>query len=457
MSTVQSTSPRTKAVPGEPRVLVIGAGLAGLTAARLLHDSGFDVVVLEARHRLGGRVWTDREVFGVPCERGATWIHRAEYNPVTTLCRRMGLRVALPSEPRSCAWVNKRALPIPSLVRHAWRGVARAGMTFTARYARTWLLRRLGRDADISVEAAVQPWPQDPRLPSLDRLLVSWGVGMVEAIFGAPADILTVRSLDPRELRGSNATILDGYDRLVHTLAQGIDIRLSTPVRTVVYDEHGVFLHTDHGAFQGDGVIVTVPLGVLKAGIPRFDPPLDEEKWTALRRIGYGDEGVLNKICLKFPRRFWPTQCDRFLLLPEDTPCRGCFGVWIDKEHLWGQPILETFLAGHAATAWDREGRDEAVVDAALRVLRRAFPGQVPDPEAYMVTRWLSDPWARGSFAYEKVGTRDEDWEVLARPIGARVYFAGEGVDRINYGTVEGAILTGERAARAIQRSLRRL
>ncbi len=452
MSLRASPSPHPVRLPGAPRVLVIGAGLAGLTAARLLHDAGFEIVVLEARPRIGGRIWTDRDMFGVPCERGATWIHRAEYNPVTTLCRRMGLRVVLPSEPRSCAWVNGSAWPIATLVRRAWRGVARAGVTFTARYAHTWLLRRLGRDVDISVEAAVHPWPQDPRLSPLDRLLVSWGVGMIEAIFGAPADILTVRSLDPRELRGSNATILDGYDRLVHLLAQGLDIRLSTPVRTIVHDAHGVFLHADHAAFQGDAVIVTVPLGVLKAGIPHFDPPLGEEKQQALDRIGYGDEGVLNKICLKFPRRFWPTECDRFLLLPEDTPCRGCFGVWIDKEHLWGAPILETFLAGHAATTWDREGRDDAVVAAALRVLRRAFPGRVPDPEAYMVTRWLSDPWARGSFAYEKVGTRDEDWEILARPINDRVYFAGEGVDRMNYGTVEGAMLTGERAARAIQR-----
>ena len=452
MTALWSLHPRKKVITGLPRVLVVGAGLAGLTAARVLHDTGFDVVVVEARHRIGGRVWTDRDLFGVPCERGATWIHRAEFNPMTTFAHNLGLSVALPSEPRSCAWVDNRAWPIPTLVRRSWRGVLRAGTTFAARYARVWLARRLGREADLSVEAAVDPWHRTDRLPRRDRSLVIWGVGMVEAIFGAPADVLTVRSLDPRELRGSNATVVGGYDQLVHALAQGLDIRLGDPVRTVAYDERGVFLHTDHGALRGDLAVITVPLGVLKAGLIRFDPPLDSARRTALQRIGFGDEGVLNKICLKFPRRFWPTTCDRFMLLPEDNACRGCFGVWIDKEHLWGQPILETFLAGHLATRWDREGMDEAVVAAALRVLRKAFPGRVPEPEAYMVTRWLSDPWARGSFAYEKVGTRGEDWDALTRPLGDRVYFAGEGVERMDYGTVEGALLSGERVARAIHR-----
>ncbi len=434
-----------------PKVIVVGAGIAGLTAARLLHDTGFQVTVLEARARIGGRIWTTQRL-GVQCELGASWIHRAEFNPLTSLCRHLGISLLLPAERGTYAWVNGHRVPLSDLVWQARRGVARAGLALAWHYMRAVLGWRLGRPYDISVAAAVTPLLRNGHLPPLDRALLTWGLGMVESIFGAPADQITIRSLDPRELRGHNALPLGGYAQIVEAMAEGVDIRLNTPVEAVAIDSQGVTVHTREGTLTADVVIVTVPLGVLRSGVITFDPPLPSSYHHAMRRIGYGGDAVLNKIWLRFPARFWPEDCQRIVALPDQHLCSGCFVTWIDKQHVTGAPVLETFLSGYRAAQWDREGADEDVVEAGLRVLRASFPGGVPDPVDFFVTRWLSDPWTRGSFAYEHVGTHPVDWQVLQRPVGNRLFLAGEATDQENYGTVEAGLLSGERAARDVHR-----
>lgn len=430
---------------GLPRALVVGAGMSGVVAARLLHDTGFAVTVLEARNRLGGRIWTD-ESLGVPCDLGASWIHGAEDNPLTVWCRNRGIPLAMPSEEGSCVWVRGHRVRLRSLLWQARAGVARAGLAFAAAYARLHLGRSLGHDGDLSVGQVLRPYLQDARLRPLDRAVLRWMVGMVESVYGAPADELSLRALDPGELRGTNAVPAGGYRRLIEDAARGPDIRLNTPVRALAYGPDGVVAHTDAGPFAADLAVITVPLGVLREGGIGFDPPLELRRQEAMARVGYGGRAVLNKVVLRFRTRFWPKGCQRLVVLPEDEERRGCFGIWIDKEHLTGVPVLEGFLSGVVAAAWDADTCDEALCEAALAALRRAFPA-VPDPVGYQVTRWLSDPWARGSYSFERVGGRKGDREQIARPVADRLYFGGEATHPEHYGTVQGALLSGERAA----------
>lgn len=435
-----------------PRVLVVGAGIAGLTAARLLHDTGFEVTVLEARERLGGRIWTSSD-FGVPSERGATWIHRAEFNPLTPLCRRLGIDLLIPAEQGTYTWLNGHRLPLTTVLWRARGHLARAGVLLGWHYTRAALGARLGRPHATSVADALRPLTENTNATSFGGTFIRWGMGMLESIFGAPADDISVRCLDPRELRGHNALPLGGYAQLVERLAEGLDVRYTTPVEAIAYSSQGVVVHTRQGTFTADAVVVTVPLGVLRDGIIQFDPPLPARRLAAMNRIGFGRNAVLNKLWLRFPHRFWPEDCQRIVTLPDNNPCTGCFATWIDKQHVTGLPILETFLSGHQATRWDRDQADEEVVEAGLRVLRRAFAGRVPDPVDYFVTHWLSDPWALGSFAYERPDTHPQDWEEIRRPLQNRVFFAGEATDEDNYGTVEGGLLSGERAAREVHRT----
>ncbi len=202
-----------------PRVLVIGAGMAGLVAARLLHDSGFAVTVLEARARLGGRTWTDSSL-GVPIDLGASWIHGADHNPLTDWCRAIGVPLAYaPTGSRRFKEAG-RTLRLPAIARRAWRGLAAA--SWAAGRAQIKSLR-VGRPASLG--SVMEPLIADGRLPHFDRRFLAWITSAGESVEGAPADLIDLRNWYPAEANGINALPVGGYVQLVSDAAEGLDVR----------------------------------------------------------------------------------------------------------------------------------------------------------------------------------------------------------------------------------------
>ena len=227
-------------------------------------------------------------------------------------------------------------------------------------------------------------------------------------------------------------------------------MRLGCAVGVVAHGEGGVTLHTQTGPFSADAAVVTVPLSLLKTGRLLFEPPLPQAKQAAIAAIGFGGDAVLNKLFLRFPHRFWPDMQDRCVALPEAPPQRGFFSNWVNVEPLLGQPVLVGFVSGSTAARLDREAGDTVIVDAAMRSLRRMFGRRIPDPSGYQLTRWLSDPWAGGSYSYAHLGSTDADRRLYAAPVGGRVFFAGEATTGHDYGTVHAALLSGWRAAHEV-------
>lgn len=436
---------------GLPRVLVVGSGMAGLVAARLLSDTGFPVVVLEARKRLGGRIWTD-DSLGASCDLGASWIHGADTNPLTVWCRSLGIKLIFSQKDRTRFYDGGHCRKLTELLWQARRGLLRAGMAFSKSYGLQRIRKLLGYGGDMSFQMAVEPALNDPLIRAEDPNVLPWLVAMVESVHGAPADQLSLLEFDPVEMRTMNAVPLGGYEQLIRDAAMGLDIRLNSEITRIAYGGDGVVASTNDGSFSADIVVVTVPLGVLKSGGLRFDPPLDVAKDTAIDRIGYGGQAVLNKIALRFPTRFWPGKSEMLAALPANTQQRGVFPVWTDLTPLTGVPMLVGFTSGYIAAKWDREKSDPEAYEQALNVLRRMFSSEIPEPEAYLLTHWLSDPWSRGSYSYSAVGGNERDRRCLAEPVAERLFFAGEATHVMHYGTVEGALLSGEREARRIHR-----
>lgn len=432
----------------QARVLVIGAGMAGLTAARILHDTGMQVTVLEARERLGGRTWTDDST-GLPYDLGASWIHGADDNPLSEWAAAIGLPLVFTPTSRRRFYQDGNWRSQQELMRAYWRGVSIAAL-------RIWLAGRQSqrqrqmRQHAVALAGVIGPLLENPSLPLADRRFLAWVVSTSEGVQGAPAEAIDLSEWYPREATGVNAMPLGGYRRLVEDVAAGLDVRLSCPVGVVAYNEQGVTLHTQAGPLHGDAVIVTVPLSLLKTGRLLFDPPLPPDKQTAIAAIGFGGDAVLNKIFLRFPARFWPPMEDRCVALPETPSQRGCFSNWVNLEPVLGQPVLGGFASGHMAAYLDREANDQAIVDAAMRSLRRMFGRRIPDPSGYQLTRWLSDPWACGSYSYAHPRSSDEDRRRYAAPVAERLFFAGEGTSAQDYGTVQAALLSGHRAAQAV-------
>lgn len=431
------------------KVIVIGAGMAGLVAARLLHDSGCQVTVLEARNRLGGRIWTD-ERWGVPCDLGASWVHGADNNALSNWCRTVGIDLAVTSDETRFVVANGQFQEEAHVQSRAWRSRLYANRAIKRHSARITRDLANGRTPNISLADALEPLLHSRRLRPLDRRVLAWRVSMAEGVQGAPADQLDLREWFPKETTMVNAMPRGGYGQLIRDAAQGLTIQLNQAVQAIVYDDFGVTVTTAEGTYQGDVAVVTVPLGILRSGKLRFDPPLPPAKTQAIARIGYGGDGVLNKLLLRFARPFWPETRNRFLSLLTEPDRRGIFTSWISLTPMVQEPILMTFTDGYTGANFDRTATDEEVVKQALFTLQRMFGSSVPEPVDYIFTRWLSDTWALGSYSYPAVGNSSQDRLTYAEPVADRLYFAGEATHLTHYGTVHAALVAGEQAAQQI-------
>ena len=374
------------------RVVVVGAGMAGLVAARLLHDSGCQVTVLEARARVGGRTWTDDRL-GAPLDLGGSWVHGVEGNPLALWCEKLGIPLVesnadrLLIDDRASERTRDGQRRRAVLGRIAFRGAIAWNSWKSKAMSRVWGPR------SISVKQAVDPLLSAPWLPLMDRLIIT--------------------------------TFVEGSEGVTAILQSGEKI-------------------------AADRAVVTVPIGLLRAGLPTFDPPPPVDQQVAIGRLGYG-AGVLGKIYLRFPHAFWPDKSKWFGRLPDSPQKRGTFNTFVSHLDETGLPILLSFANGHTAARLDRTASDEEVKEVAMTSLRKMFGGNVvPEPEAFVFPRWLSDPWSRGGYSYPGVGSPTEDRESHARPLGDRVFFAGEATEPVEYGTVHAALWSAEMAAEAI-------
>lgn len=418
-------------------VVVVGAGIAGLAAAGELARAGLETVVLEARRRIGGRVVTDRSS-GVALNLGAAWIHGARDNPIAEIVARHGLRTA-PTDHLAIAVVDpeRGALSERETLREVKRVITMANELIG-------IAPTLGED--VSVEEVVRDrWRDaDPALARTIRLALRW---MTIVMAADPARLSGKHWGQDDDDLGPDLFMVDGYDRVAEVLARGLDVRMDQVVRRIAQDAHGVTVETDERAFSGEAAVVTLPLGVLQEGSVVFEPALPEEKRRAIARLGMG---VLNRVSLRFERAFWPEAHPHIVPLVDDTgPIAGFHNLLA----YGSSATLDAWTAGDAARKLERE-TDARVAEIAMALLRRTFGRAVPDPVGVHVTRWLRDPFARGSYSYLPVGASGRDYELAAAPAG-RLAFAGEHTSRAHPSTVHGAYLSGIRAAEELIGSVR--
>ena len=439
-------------------VVVIGAGAAGLAAARVLHDADIDVVVLEARDRIGGRIFTRRDsATPVPIELGAEFIHG------TAKDLERVLRDAL--------------IPTIDVGGQRWttmRGGLRPLDDFWERLDR--VMRHLPRaKRDRSFHDFLTARPGGRRLAP-ERALARQ---FVEGFHAADPRVISARALasngsprgDVREQRIGR--VVGGYDRVINALCAPIAdaIQASTIVTAIQWKRGRVTIDARHAdgrrraPLTATAAIVAVPLGVLKAapaqpGAIRFIPEL-RQKQAALDRLAVG---FVLRVTLRLSEAFWASdwfakqvQNDEldtlsFLYTSDDD-----FPVWWTAYPLRA-PVMVGWRGGPRAHQLAQLPPDK-VQATAVASLSRQFG--VPAArlrsmvEGAWMHDWEHDPFARGAYSYQKVGGTDAP-TVLARSIQRTLFFAGEATDSEGgTGTVDGAIATGERAARQVLRSLR--
>ena len=427
------------------RVLVLGAGMAGISAARALADSGYSVTVLEARDVTGGRIRTDTSL-GAPIDLGASFIHGSKGNPLVALANRYGI-ATYDTDQAEDLFVNAAGASISSSVMN------QAEREYGSLVKRLLAIQDgLSKDRSIgSVSGTLLKRIRQRRgaaIGDMVNFLVRSEIGIE---VGADLNQMSLKYFDEDEaFGGSDLLLKPGYISLINGLSQGLDIRFNQLVRGIAWSSSGVRITTATEVFDADRVVITLPLGVLKRGDIEFSPGLPAAKKAAISHLRMG---VLDKTYFKFPTAFWQTQDDDVGFIG-NVGARSSIQIpeYYTLDQAVGVPILFGFTAGAQARRFEQ--LDLPTISAStMASFRKIFGRSVPEPEIVMQTRWSSDPYSYGSYSYISLGAKTEYYDTLARPIDNRVFFAGEATHRTYPGTVHGAYLSGVREANRVAKS----
>jgi monoamine oxidase len=411
---------------GEVDVAIIGAGAAGIAAARRLAGNRARITVIEASGRVGGRCVTDTTTFGAPFDRGAQALTAPDVNPVMPLAQKSGLDL-YPASPSQRVRIARR---------YARTGEMEDYLTASVRAGRA--IAEAGRKQDVSCDQAL---PKD---------LGDWQ-SMVEFTLGPYnyardlADLSTTDIARAAE-RDNNMFCRQGIGTLIARLADGLPVQLSAPVSRIDWSERNrIEIHTAKGYVYARTAIVTVSTGVLTAGKMTFDPPLPKRHVDAIEKLPLGSR---DRIALELPGNPLGLQRDELVL--ERAQANHTAAL---LANVYGTTLCTVEVGGKFGADLAAAG-EPAMLAFALDWLTRLYGSDVRKAIGRTsATRWNSDPWTLGASSAAAPGGQ---WarSALAEPVRDRIFFAGEATHETQWGTVGGAWASGERAADAVLKRL---
>ena len=412
-------------LPREADIVVIGAGAAGIAAARRILAANRRVIVVEAASQIGGRCLTDTATFDVPFDRGARWMHNPDTNPMIRLARSAGLDIS--------------PAPLGQKIRVGRRN-ARPGETeeFLAALVR----------ANRAIDEASRGKVDVACASVLPKDLGDWA-GTAEFMLGANAtgkDLKDISVIDKARAQERNAAIAcrQGLGTLIAKLGEQVPLALSTPANRITWSGRDVMVETQAGKIAARAAVITVSSNVLTAGNIKFTPEIPRRQLDAAAKLGLGS---YDRIALQLPGNPLGLARDE-IIIEQSTSTRTALLF----ANMAGSSLCSIDVAGSFGRDLSAQG-EPAMVAFAVEWLTKLFGSEAASAvKKSSATRWDAAPFALGAMSSSAPGAQPSR-KILAEPVGC-MFLAGEATHETLWGTVDGAWESGERAADAALRKI---
>lgn len=413
------------AKPNGKTVIVVGAGIAGLSAAKKLTDDGFSVIILEAQDKVGGRLRTNRTL-GVAFDEGASWIHGINGNPISDLAQKAGMNTFHTDD------ASRKSYDLGGVLRND----SVYQDTEDALYAILDTLMNQG-SATQSFETVFNA--QYPQYAN-DRL---WKFFLSTYVTFDTGDLNKLSSLlyhEGEEYAGIEKIATNGYDTIANYLAGGLNVQLNQKVTRIDYSNSKVQVSHNGAISEADYVLVTVPLGVLKNNRITFLPALPAAKQNAIQQVGMN---CVNKFLLTWDTAFW----DDVQYLSYTPEIRDKFNYFVNVGKF--NPSANALMTfAYADYARQTEAMTDAeIVHEIMAHLKDMYGSNIPGPTNMLRTKWQGNEYSFGAYSYTAVGTEMRHFDDLAEAVSDRLFFAGEHTEIDYFSTAHGAYLSGIREA----------
>ena len=427
-SLLTSSCRKKKDQAGDKTVIVIGAGISGLAAAKKLKDVGFNVTVIESQDKVGGRLRTNRSL-GLAFDEGASWIHGIDGNPITSLAQQAGMQTFETKD--------------DSRKSYDLGGIVRSSTDYDNAEDELYVILDSMMNQGSATESFQNVFNNLYPSKANDRL---WKFLLSTYVTFDCGDLDKLSSLlynEGEEFDGAETIATNGYDTIANFLAGGLEIKLNQRVSSIDYS--GDKINVSHGGniSEADYVIVTVPLGVLKANAIQFIPALPTVKQNAIQKLGMN---CVNKFLLTWDTAFWDDV--QYISYTPELKDKFNYFVNVKKFH----PTVNALMTfAYADYARQTEAMSDAqIIDEIMVHLKDIYGNGIPYPTHMLRTKWQSNENSFGSYAYTAMDTEMRHFEDIAEEVNDKLFFGGEHTEVDYFSTVHGAYLSGLREAAKI-------
>jgi monoamine oxidase len=437
-------------------IIVIGAGIAGLAAAKTLQNTGNKVLVLEASDHYGGRIRTI-DVDGYKADFGASWIHGINGNPLYSLANNNGIE-------------TKPTYYDPSYI----FDIDGENITETEWAEVEILLGQLVdlayENPDVSLQELLGIMEPNLNLSEKMRRVFFGGIrSEIEIPYAVDTPDISAKALTTNDsFSGDDAIFPNGMAALTDILAEGLEIRYNSFVTKISYSGDKISVYTKNtleidetrscnachsgqnastlqndDVFTTDKIVVALPLGILKNNNVIFEPALTSEKISAINSLGIG---TMNKVFLKFDQNFWYEDAYFLQYLKEDYSSEIEF---FSPTPTGMENVLVAVFSGQQARSIETM-EDAELVDLVMGDLKGMFGDNIPEPVSWHKTSWHTNPLSLGAYPHLKPGSDLSACEIIAKPIDNKIFFAGDATSKDYMATAHGAYISGVNAANKI-------